>query len=111
MNLVSPVTINRPGYTRRHDQVVVPPTPVTGDKLGIVIVDDVVRKMVHARISFVREIRGADQSFMMFPKALELWKNEAYDAAGDYTQQMVEDRILEILGPDIKAGLESLFNR
>lgn len=111
MNLVSPITVTRPGYTRRHDQVEVPPTPVTGDKLGITIIDDVVRRTAQVRLAFVREIRGKEQAFMQFPKSLELWKDEAYDAAGDYTQQMVEDRILEALGSDIKAGLESLFNR
>lgn len=44
-----------------------------------------------------------------FMKPLTLWEGDAYDAAGDYTQAQAEARILEVLGSDIKAGLENLF--
>lgn len=111
MNLVSPVTVTRPGYTRRHDQVAVPPTPITGDKLGIVIIDDVVRRVATARLSFVRNFRGIDRPFAFFPQALTLWHGDAYDTAGDYTQAEVESRLLELLGEDVQAGLQALLER
>jgi hypothetical protein len=43
------------------------------------------------------------------PFPLTLWSGAAYDAAGDYTQAQVEARVLELLGSDLKAGLEGLF--
>lgn len=46
-----------------------------------------------------------------FMRTLTIWEGDAYDAAGDYTQAQAEARILEVLGPDIKAGLERLFVR
>jgi hypothetical protein len=45
------------------------------------------------------------------PRPLVLWTGQAYDAAGDYTQAMVEARVLELLGNDPSATLSSLFNR
>ncbi len=32
------------------------------------------------------------------PRHILLWADEAYDAAGDYTQAQVEARVLEVLG-------------
>ncbi len=43
------------------------------------------------------------------PFAVTLWEGDAYDAAGDYTQAQAEARLLEVLGSDLKAGLEALF--
>jgi hypothetical protein len=43
------------------------------------------------------------------PHSIVLWQNADYDAAGDYTQQQAEARVLAVLGEDIKAGLEKLF--
>jgi hypothetical protein len=43
-----------------------------------------------------------------FVKPLTLWKNEEYFLIGDYTQKQVEDRILELLSPDIKRSLWNL---
>jgi hypothetical protein len=45
------------------------------------------------------------------PQPLALWEGDAYDAAGDYTQAQVEARVLEVLGSDLRAGLEALFQR
>lgn len=41
-------------------------------------------------------------------RGVPLWEGEAYDAIGDWTQSDAESRILEILGPDINASLQSL---
>lgn len=46
-----------------------------------------------------------------FNKFLTLWSGPEYAAIGDYTQKQVEDRILELLGPDIKRGLFNLSSR
>lgn len=40
--------------------------------------------------------------------SLVLWEGEQYDVIGDWTQAQAETRILELLGPDIQAGLQSL---
>ena len=44
-----------------------------------------------------------------FYKTLTLWENEAYVAAGNYTQESAESRILELLGSDLASGLASLY--
>lgn len=46
-----------------------------------------------------------------FEKFLVLWSGIEYVEIGDYTQKQVEDRILELLGPDIKRGLHNLSSR
>jgi hypothetical protein len=97
MNLANPVTIQPPTITRASGEVRVQ-KPITLTELDITIMDNAKRK------SCVAHVRPC-------PQPLVLWKKEAYDAAGDYTQSQVEARVLELLGPDIKAGLEGLFVR
>ena len=41
-------------------------------------------------------------------RSVVLWEGDEYDLIGDWTQDQAESRILEILGPDIQAGLQSL---
>jgi hypothetical protein len=72
------------------------PPPVTLTELDITIIDNAKRK------SCVVRIRPC-------PRPVTLWEGAAYDEAGDYTQAQAEARILELLGPDVKAGLEGLF--
>ena len=69
---------------------------VTLNELDVTIVDNVQRKSV------VVQIKG-------IPFPLVLWNGESYDKAGDYTQAMVESRILELLGNEPNKVLESLF--
>lgn len=95
MNLPSPVTIQPPTITRSTGEVRVQ-KPVTLLELDITIVDNKKRKTCEARIR-------------PCPYPLTLWKDNAYDTVGDYTQSQVENRVLELLGNDIKAGLENLF--
>lgn len=95
MNLANPVTIQPPTITRANGEVRVQ-KPITISKLDLMIIDNVERKSV------VVQIRPC-------PRPLVLWENEAYTAAGDYTQDMIENRVLELLGDDIKSGLEKLF--
>lgn len=95
MNLPNPVTIQPPTITRSNGEVRVQ-KPITLTELDVTIIDNNKRKSV------VAQLRPC-------PFPLVLWTREAYDAAGDYTQVMVENRVLELLGDDIKAGLEKLF--
>lgn len=68
------------------------------NRLEIEIYDDVKNNVVSVR-------------FKGFGKFLTLWSGLEYAEIGDYTQKQVEDRILELLGPDIKRGLWNLSNR
>jgi hypothetical protein len=95
MQLPQPVTIQPPTYTRSNGEVRVQ-KPVTLSELDITIIDNAKRKSCVARLR-------------PCPYPLTLWEKAAYDAAGDYTQSQVEARVLEALGPDVKAGLEALF--
>jgi hypothetical protein len=95
MNLASPVTIQPPTITRSTGEVRVQ-KPIALKELDVTIIDNAKRKHCEARIR-------------PFPFPLVLWTGAAYDEAGDYTQAEAEARILELLGPDVKAGLERLF--
>lgn len=95
MNLSNPVTIQPPTITRTTGEVRVQ-KPITLSELDVTIIDNSKRKRCEARVR-------------PCPYPLVLWEKAAYDAAGDYTQAQVEARVLELLGSDIKAGLESLF--
>lgn len=97
MNLASPVTIQPPPY-KGLDGTVKTRKPVTLSSLDVTIIDNAKRKKCDARIS-------------VCPFPLALWSGAEYDAAGDYTQAQVEARVLELLGQDVKAGIESLFVR
>lgn len=95
MNLPSPVTITFPpitlpdGTTRQ-----LPPKEFAS--LNVTILDNATGRRCLANI-------------FPFMSPVTLWKDEEYDAAGDYTQAQVEARLLEVLGPDLKAGLERLL--
>lgn len=95
MNLSAPVTIQPPPIVRGTGEVRVQ-RPITLKELDVTIIDNAKRKSV------VAQIRPC-------PRPLILWEKATYDAAGDYTQAQAEARVLELLGSDIKAGLERLF--
>jgi hypothetical protein len=97
MNLLSPVTIQRPSYVGINGEAKTP-RPLTLTELDITIIDNAKRRVAEARL-------------LPCPRPVVLWEKEAYDAAGDYTQAQVEARVLEVLGSDVKAGLEALFVR
>ena len=42
-------------------------------------------------------------------RRVTLWRGDAYIAAGEFTDAMVDERVAEVLGPDYKSGLDSLF--
>jgi hypothetical protein len=63
--------------------------------LRLVITDVVYRKLVLCRIEG-------------YNRPLVLWRGQAYDVAGDYTQEDIENRVLELLGNDPAASLDAL---
>lgn len=95
MNLSVPVTIQPPTITRSNGEVRTQ-SPITLNELDVTILDNSKSKRCEARIR-------------PCPYSLVLWAGAAYDAVGDYTQEQAEDRVLELLGTDIKKGLENLF--
>lgn len=95
MQLAAPVTITPPSITRANGEVRVQ-KPITVTELDVTVIDNAKRKTAHAQIR-------------PCPHPLVLWQGDAYASVGDYTQAQVEARILELLGSDIKAGLEKLF--
>jgi len=95
MNLPTPITIQPPTITRSTGEVRAQ-KPITLSELDVTLIDNLKRKRCEARIR-------------PCPYPLVLWSGVAYDEAGEYTQADVEERILELLGPDIKARLEGLF--
>lgn len=95
MKLNNPVTITPPSITRANGEVRTF-NPITLNEIDIVIIDDSKRKTAMAQLRPV-------------PRPLVLWENEAYTAAGDYTQAQVETRVTELLGNDPKNVLEGLF--
>lgn len=95
MQLPAEVTIQPPPITFPNGTVLDRP-PMTLSKISVTLIDSAWAKRCEALLGLVRG-------------RLTLWEGTAYDEAGDYTQAEAEARILELLGPDIKAGLERLF--
>ena len=92
---IQPPTIHLPARGDEPAQERVQP-PITLMELDVTTIDNEKRRAVIANIR-------------PCPFPLTLWEGEDYDKAGDYTQSGVEARVLELLGKDIKAGLEALF--
>jgi hypothetical protein len=95
MNLTNPITITPPPITKK-DGSVKTFNPIVLNELDITIIDNSKKKRVVVQIH-------------PCPRPLELWTKETYDSVGDYTQNQVEARILELLGNDPKNTLENLF--
>jgi hypothetical protein len=97
MNLPNPVSIQPPSITKSNGEILTFHSK-TLNQLDITLIDNSKRKTCFARLR-------------MFPRLLELWSGKDYEDIGDYTQAQAEARILELLGDDIKIGLEKLFNK
>lgn len=85
MEFNPPLVISLPNGTQR-----------TVAKLLPIIYDDVTRKICNLILP-------------PFPKPLTLWRGDAYDIAGDYTQADVDARFLELLGDDPASVLRGLI--
>ena len=95
MQLPAPVTVQPPPFTLPSGTAI-SLRPMTLSALKVTLVDSAWSKKCEARIA-------------LFRAPLTLWEGADYDEAGDYTQAAAEARILALLGPDVKAGLEKLF--
>lgn len=94
MQLPTPVQIPAQQFTTPGGNVVNLPA-ITLSQLRMQISDDVQYKLCNV---FFRDLRGG----------MTLWSGEEYDAAGDYTQADIENRILELLGSDPAAKLAEI---
>lgn len=94
MNLNNPIVV-QPNPMRKSDGSFKTLKPISLDKLNFVILDDVNRKTCSVRIK-------------PFPTPLVLWSGQAYDEAGDYTQEALEARLLEVLGQNPSEVLKTL---
>lgn len=94
MNLNEPIIVN-PDPIRRRDGSLKNLATITLNELKLVILDDVNAKTCSVRIS-------------PFPKPLVLWSGNDYDLAGDYTQEQLENKLLEVLGNDPASVLKNL---
>lgn len=95
MQLAQPVTVQPPVVLNAAGESI-SRDPYTLTHLNVTIIDNAMAKRCIVQMA-------------PFTRQLPLWINDEYDAAGDYTQADVEARILELLGDDLKAGLEALF--
>lgn len=95
MNLKDPVTVTPPSM-KRVDGSWANFNPITLNKLDFILIDNPKDKKAIVNIR-------------PFPLPLVLWEGAAYEAAGDYTQLMIENKIKELLGNDPKVVLQGLF--
>lgn len=71
----------------------------TGVGLAIQFTDSHLMRRVGATVApMVARGDRPPQMLPIRPRHILLWADDAYDAAGDYTQAQVEARVLEVLG-------------
>ena len=95
MKLSFPVTVVPPPYSDASGAVT-QPEPLVFDTLNITYMDNPTSLSLTARIDRI-------------PTPLTLYSGAEYTAAGDWTQQQAELRVLELLGSDPAIKLRSLF--
>jgi hypothetical protein len=95
MKLSNPIVVQIPSYKRSNGEVKNYPA-VTLTSLEYIITDIPSQRVCFAAVLGV-------------PVRVALWTGTEYDTAGDYTQEQADARLLELLGSDIKAGLEKLM--
>lgn len=95
MKLDNPITVTPPPIKQKDGSEKISSVIVLKD-LNYLLIDNVNGKKAMVHISYI-------------PQPLILWKDQEYDAIGDYTQQQVEDRIIELLGDDPSSVLNNLF--
>lgn len=95
MNLAQEIAIQPPPFTD-HNNKLVQPNLIKFKILNVSYIDNPLSKSVYAQIQHI-------------PNRLLLVDKNEYDIWGDYTQQQIENRLLEKLGDDIGKTLRSLF--
>ena len=78
--------------------------------LELILIDDSLSKTVSCRFILVdKNNRPLPPQFSIRATPLVLWSKDQYDAIGDWTQSQAEARVLELLGDNVKEGLEKLL--
>jgi hypothetical protein len=95
MQLEKSITITPPPIKQKDGSEKISSVIVLKE-LNYLLIDNVNAKKAMVQISYI-------------PQPLILWKDQEYDTVGDYTQQQVEDRIIELLGDDPSSVLNNLF--
>jgi hypothetical protein len=82
------------------------------DGLSLFLTDDSFGKNVSCRLLLTKTMPNGKSRPIPLPiKPLVLWSGEEYDNIGDYTQAQAEDRVLELLGPNIQEKLQNMMHR
>jgi len=80
------------------------------NNLNLSIIDDTLMKSISCRLIPMHNLPNGQSRPLFLPlKPLTLWSGEEYDSIGDWTQAQAENRVLELLGNDIKTGLENQY--
>jgi len=95
MKLDQEITITPPPFTN-YDGKLITPEPLIFTILDVAYTDHPLHKKVFAKIDKV-------------PTIIPLLSGNDYDAAGDYTQTFIENKLKEYLGPDPAIKIRSLF--
>jgi hypothetical protein len=96
MNLNQTITLNPPPYTDINTNKVITPPSIVMDVLDVTYSDNSLNKSVIANIKNI-------------PSAIGLLHGADYDAAGDYSQAFIENKLRQYLGNDPAATLRALF--
>jgi hypothetical protein len=76
--------------------ITIPIKEITLSKIDYVLMDNAEKKIAAVTLTAL-------------PISITLWTGPEYDAAGDYTQKQVEDKLKEILGSDPALKIKSLL--
>lgn len=98
MKFATPITVSPPPYSDNTGKVINPPPVVLEGEVDISYVDNPKNKVVRAAINRI-------------PTPLVLWQGSDYEAIGDWTQAQAEAKLLQELGDNPVAKLQSLFPR
>ena len=100
MILTNPITFTPPPTNR--DGVITTYEPVVCSALEIILTDNNYHKIVTVKL----RVRNGPSHCVFF---LKLWSGKGYDGAGNYTQDMIESKILNLLGDNSSKTIESLI--
>lgn len=82
------------------------------DGLSLLLTDDSFGKNVSCRLLLTKTMPNGKSRPIPLPiKPLVLWSGEEYDTIGDYTQNQAEQKVLELLGPNIQEKLQTMMHR
>jgi hypothetical protein len=82
------------------------------DGISLILNDDSFSKNVSCRLLLTKTMPNGKSRPIPLPlKPLTLWSGEEYDNIGDYTQAHAEQKVLELLAPNIQEKLQTMMHR